>query len=61
MKEGELTSTFVNGAPDTLGVALIIGIARGITVIMDNGQITDTVLHWCEEALGDAGEAPSVW
>jgi uncharacterized ion transporter superfamily protein YfcC len=57
MKEGELTSTFVDGARDLLGVALIIGIARGITVVMNNGQITDTVLHWAEEALGDVGEA----
>jgi uncharacterized ion transporter superfamily protein YfcC len=57
MREGELTSTFVSGAGDLLGVALIIGIARGITVIMNNGQITDTVLHWAEVALGDVGEA----
>ncbi|HEX6569159.1 MAG TPA: YfcC family protein [Acidimicrobiales bacterium] len=57
MGEGELTSTFVDGARDLLGVALIIGIARGITVVMNNGQITDTVLHWAEDALGDVGEA----
>jgi uncharacterized ion transporter superfamily protein YfcC len=57
MKEGELTATFVEGARDLLGVALIIGIARGITVVMNNGQITDTVLHWAETALGDVGEA----
>jgi uncharacterized ion transporter superfamily protein YfcC len=57
MREGELTGTFVDGARDLLGVALIIGIARGITVIMNNGQITDTVLHWVERALGDTGEA----
>jgi uncharacterized ion transporter superfamily protein YfcC len=57
MNEGVLTSTFVDGARDLLGVALIIGIARGITVIMNNGQITDTVLHWVERALGDTGEA----
>jgi len=57
MKEGELTSTFVDGARDLLGVALIIGIARGITVIMNNGQITDTVLYWAEKALGDVGQA----
>jgi len=56
MREGELTTTFVDGARDLLGVALIIGIARGITVIMNNGQITDTVLHWAEEALGDVGQ-----
>jgi uncharacterized ion transporter superfamily protein YfcC len=26
-------------------------------VIMNNGEITDTVLHWAEDALGDVGEA----
>jgi uncharacterized ion transporter superfamily protein YfcC len=57
MGEGAFTTTFVDGARDLLGVALIIGIARGITVIMNNGQITDTVLHWVEQALGDVGEA----
>jgi uncharacterized ion transporter superfamily protein YfcC len=57
MKEGELTSTFVTGAGELLGVALIIGIARGITVIMNNGQITDTVLHWAEVALEGVGQA----
>ena len=57
MSEGDLTSTFVTGAGELLGVALIIGIARGITVIMNNGQITDTVLHWAEEALADVGQA----
>jgi uncharacterized ion transporter superfamily protein YfcC len=57
MKEGELTEAFVDGARDLLGVALIIGIARGITVIMNNGEITDTVLHWAELALGDVGKA----
>jgi uncharacterized ion transporter superfamily protein YfcC len=57
MGEGELTTTFVEGAKDLLGVALIIGIARGITVVMNNGQITDTVLYWAEKALGDVGKA----
>jgi len=56
MKEADLTATFIDGARDLLGVALIIGIARGVTVIMNNGQITDTVLHWAEVGLGDVGE-----
>ncbi len=55
MGEGEMTSTFVDGARDLLGVALIIGIARGITVIMNNGLITDTVLNWAEVAVADLG------
>jgi uncharacterized ion transporter superfamily protein YfcC len=56
MGEGDFTSTFVDGSRELLGVALIIGIARGITVIMNNGQITDTVLHWAEIALDDVGK-----
>ena len=55
MSETDFTSTFVDGARDLLGVALIIGIARGITVIMTNGQITDTVLNWAEQAVSDLG------
>jgi uncharacterized ion transporter superfamily protein YfcC len=57
LSEEDLTGSFVDGARDLLGVALIIGIARGITVIMNNGQITDTVLNWAEQALGDVGQA----
>jgi uncharacterized ion transporter superfamily protein YfcC len=55
MSEIELTDSFVNGARDLLGVALIIGIARGITVVMNNGGVTDTVLHWAEQAVEGVG------
>jgi len=55
MSEGRFTGTFVDGARDLLGVALIIGIARGVTVIMNNGQITDTVLNAAEKTLVDLG------
>jgi len=53
LSEADLTGSFIDGARDLLGVALIIGIARGITVIMNNGKITDTVLSWCEDAVAD--------
>ncbi len=55
MSEAEVTETFVAGCADLLGVALIIGISRGITVLMNDGSITDTVLHWGEEALAGTG------
>jgi uncharacterized ion transporter superfamily protein YfcC len=38
-----------------LGVALIIGVARGVSVIMNNGLITDTVLFWAEQATSGLG------
>ena len=53
--EKQLVDTFVDGARDMLGVALIIGVARGITVIMSNGLITDTVLYWAEQAVSGLG------
>jgi uncharacterized ion transporter superfamily protein YfcC len=55
LKEKTLVDTFIDGARDMLGVALIIGVARGITVIMNNGLITDTVLFWAEQAVSGLG------
>ncbi|MDP1683619.1 YfcC family protein [Hydrogenophaga sp.] len=48
MGEKPFTTTFVDGSRDLLGVALVIGLARGIVVIMDQGKITDTILHTFE-------------
>ncbi|MCI8812999.1 MAG: YfcC family protein [Oscillibacter sp.] len=54
-REDEVAETFVAGCADLLGVAFIIGISRGITVLMNDGGITDTILHWGEEALSGTG------
>lgn len=53
--EQKLVDSFVTGASELLGVAFIIGISRGITVIMNAGLITDTILSWGEKALAGAG------
>ena len=55
MGESAISETFVNGARDMLGVALIIGVARGVSVIMTNGLIVDSVLAWAENILSDMG------
>src|SRR5438045_2479742 len=47
-------STIVAGAADFLGAALIIVLARGITVVMRNAYMTDTILHWMENAVSGA-------
>ena len=51
MGESGTVNTIVSGAGDFLGAALIIVLARGITVVMQNTTITDTILHWSEEAV----------
>ena len=55
--EKEIISSIIAGAADLLGVAFIIGISRGITVIMNDGAITDTILHFGETLLSEAGSA----
>ncbi|MFT6464279.1 YfcC family protein [Halopseudomonas sp.] len=50
--EKQLTGSFVDGARDLLGVALVVGLARGIVVIMEQGMIADTILHSAESSLG---------
>jgi len=53
--EVDTVDAFVAGAADLIGVAFIIGISRGITVLMNSGKMTDTVLYWGEQALEGAG------
>ncbi|MHC5262339.1 YfcC family protein [Streptomyces sp. UC4497] len=48
MGEQKLSSTIVQGAADFVSPALVILLARGVTVIMNNSKITDTVLHTIE-------------
>ncbi len=57
--EKVFTDAFVDGARDLLGVALVIGIARGIVVIMDAGNITDTILNAGESTL--SGLSPTAF
>ena len=51
--EKRLTGSFVDGARELLGVALVIGLARGIVVVMEQGLIADTILHASAQTLGD--------
>ncbi len=43
--EEKFVSEFIKGATELLGVAFIIGIARGVSVLMESGLISDTVLN----------------
>ncbi|GAY73402.1 arginine/ornithine antiporter ArcD [Lentilactobacillus kosonis] len=51
MKESTFITAFMNGMNDFMGVAIVVAVARGIQVIMNDGNITATVLHWGESGL----------
>ena len=50
INEYTFVDLFIKGASDLLGVAIIIGIARGVTVLMNDGQISDTMLYYASNA-----------
>lgn len=44
--EKKFIDQFINGAKDLLGVSFIIGVARGVTFILNEGHISDTILFY---------------
>lgn len=59
MKENEIVNNFVEGSRDLMSVALIVGVSRGIKIVMAAGGMDATVLYWGETALN--GLAPGVF
>ena len=55
MSVDKFMDTFIAGAADLLSVAAIIGVARGVAIIMADANITDTILHYCESAVTNMG------
>ena len=46
IREVDFVDAFSKGAAELLSVAFIIGIARGVSVLMDDGLISDTMLYY---------------
>ncbi len=55
--EENFVNSFISGAKDLLSVALIIGVARGVTVLMENGQISDTMLYYASNLVNGMPKA----
>lgn len=51
LSEGQLVDAFSNGSASLVAVSLIIGLARGINHIMNEGLISDTMLHAAANAV----------
>ena len=48
---------FMDGARDLVAAAVIIGLARGILIVMQDGQIIDTILYALASGLEGTGSA----
>jgi uncharacterized ion transporter superfamily protein YfcC len=46
VNEKVFTAEFINGARSLLSVAFIIGVARGVTIILNDGHVSDSILFY---------------
>lgn len=52
MKESVFIKKLVEGAQSLLGVAMMVGVARGITIVLNNGHVTGTILYYSAGLVG---------
>lgn len=55
-----ITKLFLEGVKDITGAALVVGLAGGIIIILENGQIIDTMLHSISGAMKDMGDIATI-
>ncbi len=56
----EITKHFLDGAKDIMSAAIVVGLAGGIVIILQDGHIIDTILHGMAEGMKDFGKIASV-
>ncbi len=56
----EITKQFLEGAKDIMSAALIVGLAGGILIILEDGRIIDTILHGVSTSMAGMGKLGTV-
>ncbi|HAM99069.1 MAG TPA: short-chain fatty acid transporter [Marinilabiliales bacterium] len=56
----KITDLFLAGVKDILSAALVVGLAGGIIVVLQNGKVIDPMLHSIAGAMQDVGKYASL-
>jgi uncharacterized ion transporter superfamily protein YfcC len=56
----EITKHFLDGAKDIMSAAIVVGLAGGIVIILQEGKIIDTILHSMAEGMKGFGKTISI-
>jgi uncharacterized ion transporter superfamily protein YfcC len=56
----KITKLFIEGAGDILSAALVVGLAGGILVILEDGRIIDTILNSVSSSMAGMGKFGTV-
>ncbi|PJG81990.1 YfcC family protein [Caviibacterium pharyngocola] len=51
LTEDEIVNAFTEGASELVAVSLIIGLARGVNLVLDEGMISDTILAYMSDLV----------
>ncbi len=60
MSVNNIAKQFIEGAKDIMSAALVVGLAGGIIVILEDGKIINTILYSLSQAMGEAGKVASI-
>jgi uncharacterized ion transporter superfamily protein YfcC len=53
MNEKLFVTQFIKGAQELLAVAFIVGVARGVSIILNEGHISDSILYYSSKLVGN--------
>ncbi|MBA4410185.1 MAG: AbgT family transporter [Bacteroidota bacterium] len=56
----DITKLFVAGAKDIMSAALVVGLAGGIIVILEDGKVIDTILHGISKSMIGMGKVATL-
>jgi uncharacterized ion transporter superfamily protein YfcC len=56
----QIAVLFLDGVKDIMTAAIIVGLAGGIIVVLDDGGIIDSILYGLSQAMGNFGKVASV-
>lgn len=56
----DIANSFLDGVKDIMSAAIIVGLAGGIIVVLEDGGVIDTILYGLSQSLGQFGNVASV-
>lgn len=57
----QITKLFLEGVKDILSAGMVVGLAGGIIIILDQGNVIDSILHSMAQSMDGLGQTATVW
>lgn len=61
LSEHKFVESFVNGVADLLGVALTIGLARAVSIVMEESHTSDTIMNFFSQQVSGMPPLLFIW